>query len=357
MSEKPVRARHATISDVARTAGVSRQTVSNVINAPQTVRAETRARVEAAIDQLRYRPNASARRLRTRRSATIAIRAEEQAGGVSGTIYDRFLHALAMEAGLRGRRILLFAAEDASHEIQQYRSLSYGDDVDALILTGTSHTDARIGWLVDHRVPFVSFGRPWSRPRLDDPLVPWVDVDGAAGVRLATEHLQDRGCRRIAFVGWPSPSGTGDDRRSGWEQAMRRRGWTEDGLGTLRADAPEDIGAAARAVSRLIDGLGPDAPDAFVCASDTLALGTLLGGGRGHPVIGFDDTPVAASQGFSSVAQPLDRVARAVLDLVDSLTAPEEGAGAGDPAARHVLLAPRLVVRDEAAPAASRLWS
>lgn len=348
--------KHATISDVARLAGVSRQTVSNVINAPSAVRDDTRARVETAIDQLRYRPNASARRLRTRRSATIAIRAEEQTGGLSGIIYDRFLHALTMEAGRRGRRILLFAAEDADHEIQQYRSLSYGDDVDALVLTSTSHTDARIDWLVDHEVPFVSFGRPWNRPMLDDPLVPWVDVDGAAGVRQATEHLLRTGCRRIAFVGWPSPSGTGDDRRSGWEAAMRNAGVAEAELRRLRAESPDDLAAATAAVRGFLSNPGTTAADGFVCASDTLALGALLATGRGLPVIGFDDTPVAASQGLSSVAQPLDRVARAILDVIESLTAiggshPEPV----DARSRHVLLAPELIVREgtgHAAPSA-----
>ncbi|WP_235559205.1 LacI family DNA-binding transcriptional regulator, partial [Microbacterium sp. Leaf351] len=88
-----------TVIDVAAAAGVSRQTVSNVLNSPEIVRPETRERVERAIQELGYLPHASARRLRTRRSSTIGIRLDHLAAdGISGSVLDRFLHALTEQA-------------------------------------------------------------------------------------------------------------------------------------------------------------------------------------------------------------------------------------------------------------------
>ncbi|MDQ1529573.1 MAG: hypothetical protein QOH77_1363, partial [Actinomycetota bacterium] len=120
-----------TVLDVGRAAGVSRQTVSNVLNAPGVVKAETRARVEAAIAELGYRPHASARRLRTRKSATLGIRLDPMTNGISGSVHDRFLHALTEQADARGLRMLLFTATDPQDEIRQFQRMHEGADVDA----------------------------------------------------------------------------------------------------------------------------------------------------------------------------------------------------------------------------------
>ena len=165
-----------TVSDVARLAGVSRQTVSNVLNSPAIVLPDTRGRVEAAIDELGYRPHASARRLRTRTSSTIGIRLDPETNGISGTVLDRYLHALTEKAAERGLRMMLFTARDHHDEVDQFRALRDGADVDAVILTATSFRDDRIDWLVEHDMPFVTFGRPWGSD-FTDPAVPWVDVD------------------------------------------------------------------------------------------------------------------------------------------------------------------------------------
>ena len=88
-----------TVEDVALVAGVSRQTVSNVINTPEIVREATRERVQRAIAELGYRPHMAARRLRTQRSSTIGIHLDPYAGGISGVVLDRFVHALTERAG------------------------------------------------------------------------------------------------------------------------------------------------------------------------------------------------------------------------------------------------------------------
>ncbi|WP_157602592.1 LacI family DNA-binding transcriptional regulator, partial [Promicromonospora kroppenstedtii] len=158
-------AKAPTVEDVARAAGVSRQTVSNVLNSPDIVRGPTRERVQRAIVELGYRPHAAARRLRTRRSSTIGVRLDPYAGGISGVVLDRFVHALTERASERGMRVLLYAARTPTEEIDRIGDLVDGGEIDAVVLTGTSHEDTRTTWLQERDVPFVSFGRPW---RADD---------------------------------------------------------------------------------------------------------------------------------------------------------------------------------------------
>jgi DNA-binding LacI/PurR family transcriptional regulator len=341
-----------TVEDVAALAGVSRQTVSNVLNSPDIVRPETRDRVQIAISELGYHPHASARRLRTRQSSTIGIRLDPIANGVSGSILDRFLHALTEQADARGMRIMLFTAHDPDDEIRHFGRLRDGADVDAFVLTATQYDDPRIEWLARERIPFVAFGRPWGAADLDDPERLWVDVDGRAGVRAATEHLIGRGLRRIGYLGWPAGSGTGDDRRHGWEEAMTAAFGAADRSDLVTA-TNEGVPTARVAIEQLLSrGVLGDGTDleALVCASDSLALGAMMAvreAGFPHfPVIGFDNTPVAKAVGLSSVDQRLDEVAAGTLELLMGATGRRvlpHGSGGDDP--RHRLITPQLVVR------------
>ena len=158
-------------------------------------------------------------------------------------------------------------------------------------------------------IPFVAFGRPWDNPVARHP---WVDVDGAAGAELATTHLLDRGHERIAWIGWRKDSRIGEDRRSGWADALHARGLFTAGLASRVEDT---ISSGADAAAVLLDEA---APTAVVCASDTLAMGVLhtlaargLAAGRDIAVVGFDDSQVAqvVPGGLTSVRQPLEQVA------------------------------------------------
>jgi DNA-binding LacI/PurR family transcriptional regulator len=173
-----------------------------------------------------------------------------------------------------------------------------------------------------------------------------VDVDGAHGERTATEHLIAAGHRRIAFLGWPEGSDVGEDRKAGWEQACQAAGLPTGGR---FARLEDDLGQGREACARLLDSADP--PTAFVCVSDTVALGAWtevtargLVPGRDVAVIGFDDSTAAAAVGLTSVAQPLDEVADACLVALDRLLSP--GAAPGKRAARaRALLEPHLVIR------------
>ncbi|MHB1740712.1 MAG: LacI family DNA-binding transcriptional regulator [Actinomycetes bacterium] len=326
---------------MARRARVSRQTVSNVLNSPHLVHPETRSRVERAIEVLRYRPHQAARSLRTHRSRLIGVRMEAFGDGINGSILDRFIHALTEVAEGHGYRVLVYTAADDASEIAAYENLLGTHEIDAFILTSTHRADPRTAWLASRNTPFVTFGRPWDGTEHHS----WVDVDGAAGTREATRRLCALGHQRIAFLGWPEGSGVGDDRRAGWEDALRGCGWDP---AALVVAGPDGVDEGREGAHRLLDGAVP--PTAFVCASDSLALGAIgalsdlgLVPGPDLPVIGFDDTAVARAIGLTSLAQPLGQAAQLCVNLMAALLGTDPDGTSTRPA--HHLLRPELVVR------------
>ncbi|MFC7640632.1 LacI family DNA-binding transcriptional regulator [Streptosporangium lutulentum] len=344
-----------TITDVARHAKVSRQTVSNVINAPELVREGTRRRVLESIEALGYRASQAARQMRTGRSRLIATRIEPAEDGINGTIHDRFLHGLTESAAGFGYRVLLYTAHDDQSEIAAVDDLLAAYEPDAFVLTGTHHGDVRTAWLAERRLPFVTFGRPWSMP--EGPSHPWVDVDGAAGTAAATRHLLDTGHRRIGFIGWPTGSGVGDDRRAAGRGRSPRREWIRPSLDRTTDDG---VATGEKAAGDLLDADRP--ATALLCASDSLALGAShaalsrgggwrADGGGGTPiaVIGFDDTSVARATGLTSVSQPLSEAAACCVALLARiLDGDEASAGEDGSATTRVLLQPSLVRRQSA---------
>ena len=319
-----------TIATVARHANVSRQTVSNVLNTPDLVRDETRARVQAAIETLGYRANLAARQMRTGRSRLIGVRIDPVRNGVEGSVLDRFLHGLTEAAAPAGYRAVLYTATDDPAEIAGYEELLASYALDGFVLTHTHHGDSRTAWLAEHDIPFVTFGRPWGATDSHS----WVDVDGAAGAAAATGHLIAAGHTRIGFLGWPEGSGVGDDRHAGWVQAMEEAGHATTNLDRRVVDGVAEGELAARS---LLKTRRP--PTAVVCASDVLAMGARAAGELA--VIGFDDTPAAAAIGLSSVRQPLAEAAARCVRLLAGML--DEGPVPDPP--NHVLLQPHLVVR------------
>jgi DNA-binding LacI/PurR family transcriptional regulator len=317
---------------------VSRQTVSNAVNNPDLLRADTLARVQEAIDDLGYSPNRAARNLRTRASHLIGMRISPAQEGTANATMDRFVHSLVENSREAGYHVLLFSGGH-DEPVSGYEDLLRSTAVDAFVVTDTYLGNPQAAWLEERRAPFVAFGRPWDNP---DAPHPWVDVDGAAGTELATTHLLDRGHTRIAWIGWRKDSFIGEDRRSGWSRAMHARGLPTTGL----ASRVEDTIASGRdASAHLLDEAGPSA---FVCASDTLAMGVLhtlrdrgMRAGRDVAVVGFDDSQVAqvVPPGLTSVRQPLEDVAVEIAKALEGLLGHPPVAGPG------VMLTPTLVVR------------
>lgn len=337
-----------TLESLGRELGVSRQTISNALNAPHRVNPKTLERVLKGIEDSGYRPHVAGRQLRTRRSRNLAMRLYPSTDGINGSILDRFLHSLTEAAQRRGYRLTLFTAADDAGEIEAIDELLSVADIEGFVLTSTHHGDARTAWLLEHGVPFVAFGRPWSSQ--GDPYgAPhdWVDVDGGAGTAEATAHLLARRHRRIGFLGWPAGSGVGDDRRHGWRRTLESASAVEaDDVERLDLGVEDSVPQGAAGARELFDR----GATALVCASDSLALGAVAAWrnrtdrpGDGPPVVGFDDTPVAAALGLSSVRQPVEDTAARVVDLLLAGLDPDQHP---PPTPRHVLLPSSLVVRD-----------
>jgi DNA-binding LacI/PurR family transcriptional regulator len=298
-----------TLADVAERAGVSRQTVSNAVNNPDLLREDTLRRVQEAITALGYLPNRAARNLRTRASHLIGLPIKAVEEGTANAMMDRFVHSLVDSSREAGYHVLLFSGTrtgKAEDELPAYDDLLRSTAVDAFVVTDTYLGNPQVAWLNDRRAPFVAFGRPWNDPRARHP---WVDVDGAAGADLATSHLIERGHHRIA-------------------------------------SRVEDTVASGREASAVL--LDEAQPSAFVCASDTLAMGVLhtlaergLRPGQDIAVTGFDDSQVAQTvpPGLTSVRLPLEQVAVEVVKALEGLL------GAPAVVSNGVLLEPTLVVR------------
>ncbi len=328
-----------TLADVADLAGVSRQTVSNAVNSPALLRPDTLERVQAAIADLGYLPNRAARNLRTRSSHLIGLRISRGLEGTAEATMDRFVASLVEASRRVGYHVLLFAGEDRDDPLAGYEDLLRSTAVDAFVLTDTYLGNPQVGWLDERGAPFVAFGRPWEDPTASHP---WVDVDGAAGTALATTHLLERGHERVAWIGWRKDSRIGEDRRSGWSRVLRERGLST----TAMASRVEDTVASGREATDVL--LDEARPTAFVCASDTLAMGVLhaledrgLAPGRDVAVVGFDDSQAAqlVRPGLTSVRQPLEQVAVEVVGALEGVLTHQPRAEPG------LLLTPTLSVR------------
>ena len=333
MASSPNRTR-ATIIDVARAAGVSRQTVSNVLNSPDRVRPETRSRVEQEIDRLGYRPSSAARTMRSQRAGAVGVEINPRPG--HSDVDHLVLAALTVAAPAHDAHIVPFADPEAFPAVAAYRDMSRRQLVDAFVFSDTHSGDPRPDWLLSAGLPFATFGRIYSHPELTS----WVDVDGHAGLVETVTHLRDCGYATVAYLGWPlhlEDPAVAEDRFRGWSDAVDQL----DCAGP-EARTPQDLAAAVTAADQLLDELGPG--DAVACASDLLALGVMYAAGarglRVGPdlgVAGFDGSLIAARHGLTSVAQPFDAIASRLLSLVHDQLA------GGSPPETGQLLTPSLV--------------
>jgi len=300
-----------TVDTVARRAGVSRQTVSNVIRNPERVLPATRTRVQEAIDTLKYRPNRLARALKAQTTNNLAYRCH-QADEAENLLLDRFLHDLCRAAASRDYHIVLISPLDVASELSDYDQLFHSGSVDGFVLSGTLPGDRRLPHLGDEGIPFVSFGRNWDDPSASV----WVDVDGGSGISEAVSYFWSAGHRRIAWLGDLAAAGAGLDRQLGYRTTISRLGGAD-----LEFECLDNIDSAQATVGRVLDHA--DAPTAFVCANDVLALGCARAAdergcklGVQLGLIGFDDTRLATaySPQLSSIRQPTRAVADAIVD-------------------------------------------
>ena len=255
-----------TLADVAERAGVSRQTVSNAVNNPDLLRPDTLERVRQTIAELGYSPNRAARNLRTRTSSLIGLRFTPAQEGTANAMMDRFVHSLVEASDEAGYHVLLFPADDED-PVGGYDNLLRSTAVDAFVVTDTYLGNPQAAWLSEQRAPVrrvrPSVGRRRRPPRVG------------------------RRRRRRRHRGWPpSTSSTAATRASRGSAGARTRpsGRTAAPAGsrTMHANGLSTTGMASRVEDVVHSGaeaaavlLDESAPTAFVCASDTLAMGVL----------------------------------------------------------------------------------
>ena len=331
--------RGVTLEEVARIAGVSRATVSRVVNGNPRVAPDVRRSVERAVDRLGYVPNPAARSLVTRRSQSIALVIAEPAGRLfEDPFFPRLLRGIGASLSSRELQLVLLMPQSPQEESRAERYLSAGH-VDGALLASLHGEDPLPAALTGRGVPVVVGGRP---PLGAD--VSYVDVDNVQGARSATEHLVGIGRRVVATVSGPPDMSAGFDRLVGYHQALEAAGRTVDKALEAAGDFTQKGGADA--MRRILDAR-PDIDAVFV-ASDLMAAGALQvlrAAGRRIPedvaVVGFDDSSIAETTDppLSSVRQPIEEMGREMVRLLLG--------HAADPGAvpRKVILATQLVRR------------
>mgnify|MGYP001305612719 CR=1 FL=1 len=326
--------RTVTIRDVAAAAGVSHQTIANVLKAPDRVSPATRELVQHHIDELGFRPNRMAQNLSHQRSRLIGFRVQARTALSSGGILDAFLQALAEAAEAIDHHIVLFHSAPGLSEVSKAAGMYRESIADAFVVAETEPGDPRIPALVEAELIFVSFGRTDGSVAHH-----WVDTDNVEGARLATRHLVELGHSDVGFLGWPGASWVGDDRREGWRRELMSHGLSSRESSAAAAANDRHEGAAA---TEWLLAQNPTMT-AVVAASDELALGAQVAAsrmGRKVSVVGYDDGPMAlAGVGLTTIQQPIFEIAHRILRLTARLIDGERP----DPV--HERVVPRLVVR------------
>ncbi len=326
------------LQDVAVRAGVSVKTVSNVVNGYAHVAGSTRERVQRALDELGYRPNLSARSLRSGRSGVIALALPE----LDMPYFAELARFVVQAADAHGLTVLVDQTDGLAEREQLVMTGIRGHLIDGLVLSPVATDAVQLAGSAG-RVPIVLLGEKVTRAPVDH-----VAIDNVAAAWLATEHLFEAGCARVAAIGdqpdSPQGSGVATLRRQGYEQALRARGLPVDER--LVAAVPAfRRGDGARAMASLLDSGAH--PDGVFCFNDTLALGALrLLAQRGVrvpeevAVIGVDDVEDGrfAVPSLSTVAPDKEQIARSAVQMLVDRMYGDRYAAARDVAAGFRLL-------------------
>ncbi|MGM7698095.1 LacI family DNA-binding transcriptional regulator [Microbacterium sp. A84] len=326
------------IRDVAQRAGVSVGTVSNVLNRPEEVSADSVQRVSLAIEQLGYVRNDAARKLRAGISTTVGFVVLDG----QNPFYNDVVRGAEDEATSHGIAILYGNTDEDPSREKVYLDLFQEQQVRGLLIAPYGDVMTRLRRFRASGIATVLVDRFSGDGNFSS-----VSVDSVAGGRLAVEHLIDVGRRRVAFVGGPFDIRQVNDRLAGARAAAENASVRVDleVIATSAMTVEEGVAAGARILARP----RREWPDALFAANDLLALGllqSLVSGGQllvpnEIAIIGFDDIPFAAAAAvpLSSIRQPSRMIGRTALRILL-----EE---ADDPASipRQTVFPPELVIR------------
>ncbi|MEU4240715.1 LacI family DNA-binding transcriptional regulator [Actinoplanes sp. NPDC026619] len=312
--------RGPTMEDVAEIAGVSRGTVSRVLNGATHVSSASLAAVQEAMRQTGYVVNQNARSLVTRRSGAVAFVLSEPPDRLfEDPVLSTLLRSCTALLGDQGRGLMLMLA-GTPEERERVLHFARGGHVDGVLLVSRHDGDPLAAQLHATGVPVVVCGRA----PVDGPPMPYVAADDRGGARLMTQYLLDRGARCLATVAGPADTAGGAERLAGFRDVLGRR---VPARAIARAEA-YTIEAGRAAMSQLLHGFAE--LDAVFVASDLLAVGALQAlhaAGRSVPgdvlLGGFDDSAIASATmpPLTTIRQPLPQVAAELIEVLLQLIA------------------------------------
>jgi LacI family transcriptional regulator len=348
-AERPARRRRVTIRDVAAAAGVSPSTVSKYLTGRPYVAEETRRRVQAAIDALDFRPDGRARALATGNTKVIGV----VIASLANPFYVELVEAIDREARTAGFSIFLATTDrDAARESDVLAAMLQ-KGVDGLILAHVAATDRELLRRAMRGKAFVLASRHFEATDDD-----YVIVDGAAGSRLAVEHLAALGHRRIGFIAGPSSVIQFRWRRDGFVAALAECGIELDDDWIVEAPGSSWLGAGHQALDRLLELPADRRPTAIHTANDLLALGVLQRAaelGMNVPedlsIVGFDNIAFGAISvvPLTTIDARIGEIGtQATRLLIERLTSSSRTRP------QQRVLAPSLVVRGSTAPPRNR---
>ncbi|MDX6205901.1 MAG: LacI family transcriptional regulator [Frankiales bacterium] len=328
------------VKDVAARAEVSVGTVSNVLNRPERVSPETRERVSAAIAELGFVRNESARHLRAGSSRTVGLVVLD----VANPFFTDVARGVEDTASAAGLAVILCNTDEKSTKEDAYLELLEEQRVRGILITPAEAISDRLTELRRRGTPVVLLDR--KAPGRDQCSV---SVDDRKGGDLAVSHLISAGHRRIAFIGGPLTMAQVSDRLRGARTAVKRAGLPETAL-IVETTVGLNVAAGRVAVRQLLTLAKRKAPTAVFCANDLLALGALQElsqqGFRvpaDMSIVGYDDIDFASAAmvPLSSVRQPRHQLGRTAAELLI-----EEADKAVGHRHRQVVFEPELIVRE-----------
>lgn len=338
--ELPGRRAAPTLEAVAAAAGVSRSTVSRVVNGSTQVRPEVVDAVNRAIDELHYVPNRAARSLANSQTMAIALVVPEDTARFFG---DPFFAAIVQgisRAIEDSDYVLNLQLASPSKPSQKTIRYLLGGNVDGAIVV-SHHSGDDFFTELDATIPVVFGGRPFHPEKHSNY---FVDVDNSAGAAMGTRFLIDKGRKRIATIAGPIDMQAAVDRTTGWRHAMATAGQAAD----LLAYGDFTMAGGGRAMKELLQR-DPQIDGVFV-ASDLMAMGAisvLRERGIRVPdqisIVGFDDSPAATSGDLplTTVHQPSGEMGHKMASMVLQLLR-------GEPTERECIMPTRMVVRASA---------
>ena len=333
-------ASRATLVQVAERAGVSLASTSRALHGTGASPAMVE-RVRAAAQELGYRPHATGRSLRMKRTFQVAFAVAD----IGNPVYIEMLTAIHAVLAPHGYRVVVMSTGDTvASTVDLVRSLE-GGFVDGMIISPLRVDDAFVSAVEEAAVPVVVIGRSLADHGIDS-----VSTDSAGGIAQAVDHLVGVGRRRIGFLNGPLDTTPGEARQRGFDAATRAAAFTAEDGGTEVADdftVTAGLAAAHRLLDRAHDAGTP--LDAVVAANDLLAIGAIRAAGeRGLSVpgdlavTGMDDTDIGRvfQPSLTSVSLGSGRRGRIAAELVLGLVDDGEERG------RYVTVGPELIVRE-----------